>query len=70
MRSLTYTTTVGRLRKRIEFKDHTIKRLRDQRNILRRAAQAPVKGTQESHKERDELRESSPILVRNSYTIC
>ena len=70
MRSLTYTTTVGRLRKRIEFKDHTIKRLRDQRNILRRAAQAPMQGTQESRKERDEMRESSPIFVRNSYRIC
>ena len=40
--------------KRIESKDHTIRRLRGQRDILRRVAQAPVKEAQEEDDEENE----------------
>lgn len=66
IKSLTYTLTVGRMSKHIESKDHTIRRLRGQRNFLRRVAQAPVKGDQES--EEEELRrKSSPSFKCNSH---
>lgn len=44
----------GRMSKRIESKDHTVRRLRGQRKVLRRVAQAPVKGDQESDGEEKE----------------
>ena len=40
--------------KRIESKDHTIRRLRGQRDILRRVAQAPVKEVQEKDGKENE----------------
>ena len=38
----------------MKSKDHTIRRLRGQRNILRRAAQTPVKEVQENDDEGEE----------------
>lgn len=49
IKPLAYTLTVYHMSKRIESKDHTIRRLRGQRNILRRVAPAPVKEAQENN---------------------
>ena len=54
LRSLTCTLTVSCMSKRMKSKDHTIKRLRGQRNILRRAAQTSVKEVQEIDDEGEE----------------
>lgn len=52
---MTETVTVGRMRERIKSKDHTIGRLRGQRNFLRRVAQVPVDRVQEvDGKEKEE----------------
>lgn len=55
MKFLTDTLPVGRMSKRIESKDHTIRRLRGQRDILRRVAQAPVKEVQENNEGNEVL---------------
>ena len=64
---LTYILTVGRMSKGIQSKNHTIRRLRRQRDILWRAAQAPVKEVRESDDKENQERAHARVVQESLY---